>query len=97
MKRTEPQSLGDLLREEIERNQQAYRFDEISAINAWPSVVGQSIAGRTLRPMVKNGVMTIRVPAASLRHELNMMRSNLAGAINASVGKDVIKDLRFTG
>lgn len=97
MERTEAQSLGDLLRQAIEENQAAFRFDERNAINAWPRVIGQGIAAKTLRPYIKNGVMTIRVPAAPLRHELNMMRSQIAAAINREIEKEVVRELRFIG
>lgn len=95
MERIEAQSLGDLLRQEIENNQAAFRFDEINAINAWPTVVGNSIASRTMRPYIRKGVMTIRVPAAPLRQELNMMRSAITKAINEHLGKEVISEIRF--
>ena len=97
MERKEPQSLGDLLRQAIEENQAAFRFDEINAIKAWPSVMGAGIASKTLRPVIKNGLMTIRVLSAPLRQELNMVRSQIARAINEEVGKDVVKEIRFTG
>lgn len=97
MQRIEPQSIGDLLRQAIEENRAAFRYDEISAINAWPKVIGAAIAAKTLKPAIRAGVMTIRVPAAPLRHELNMLRSRLAAAINAEVGRDVVKELKFTG
>lgn len=95
MERYEPQSLGDLLRQEIEANQKTFRFDEINAINAWPKVIGASVASRTLRPFIRKGVMTIRVPEAPLRQELNMMRSAIAKAINTEIGKDIVSELRF--
>lgn len=95
MERHEAQSLGDLLRLAIEENQNTFRYDEINAINAWPKIIGRSIAGQTGRPFLKDGVMTIRVAQAPLRHELNMMRSTLARAINAEIGKDIVKDIRF--
>ena len=44
---------------------------------------------------MKNGLMTIRVPGAPLRQELNMMRSRIAAAINAEVGKETVRELRF--
>lgn len=97
MERTDAVSLGDLLRQAIEENQAAFRFDEINAINAWPAVIGRDIARKTFKPFIRGGVMTIRVPAAPLRQELNMMRSLLAKAINSEVGKDVVKELRFLG
>lgn len=95
MERYEAQSIGDLLRQEIENNQKAYRFDEINAIKAWPAVIGEAIASKTRQPMIRNGVMTILVPAAPLRQELNMMRSALAKAINAAIGKEIVKEIQF--
>lgn len=97
MERKEAESLGDLLRQAIEENQSAFRFDEINAINAWPGIVGRDVASKTMRPFIKNGLMTIRVPSAPLRHELNMMRSMIAAAINREVGKEVVRELRFVG
>ena len=97
MERTDAQSLGDLLRLEIEQNQARYRYDEMNAIKLWPVVVGEKIAAQTMRPQINKGVMTIRVPGAALRQELNMMRAAIAKAINAETGKDVIKELRFIG
>ena len=97
MERREAQSLGDLLRQEIENSRSAPLLDELNAVNAWPKVVGRDLAAKTLRPFVKNGVMTIRVPSAPLRQELSMMRSQLIGAINAELGKEVIRELRFRG
>lgn len=96
MERKEAQSLGDLLRQEIEENQQAFRFDEMEAIRVWPLVIGADLAARTTRPFIRKGVMTVRVPSAPLRQELNMMRSALARAVNAAVGSEVVAELRFT-
>lgn len=97
MERREAQSLGDLLRQAVEESRGAFGFDEINAINAWPIVIGQPIASKTLPPYIKKGVMTIRVPAAPLRHELNMMRTAIARAINNEIEKEVVKELRFIG
>ena len=96
MKRYEPESLGDLLRQAIEDSLTAPKLDEIESINAWPRVIGADLARRASKPYMKNGVMTIRIQAAPLRHELNMMRSAIAAAINRETGKDTVKELRFT-
>lgn len=95
MKRYDAESLGDILRQAIEESRNSRRFDEFSAINAWPKVIGATLASRTLRPTVKEGIMTVKVPAAPLRQELNMMRSRIAAALNAEVGKEIITDLKF--
>lgn len=97
MERKEAVSLGDLLRKEIEENQSTFRFDDINAINAWPKIVGHTVASKTKRPFIKDGRMTIQVDSPPLRHELNMMRTTIAKAINAEIGKEVVKELKFVG
>lgn len=97
MERYEPQRLGDLLRKEIENSLAAPLLDELNAVNAWPRVIGRDVAAKSLKPFIRKGVMTVRVPGAALRQELNMMRSSIAGAINAEVGKVVVKELKFIG
>ena len=95
MKRYDPESLGDVLREAIQDAGMAERLLETQAAAAWPTVVGRHIAALTGKPYVKKGVMQIRVATAPLRQELNMSRSALRRLINDAVGKDVISDLRF--
>lgn len=95
MKRQEPESVGDVLRQTLERQGMTGRLHEVKAIQMWPAVVGSEIAELTGRPMVNAGVMTVKVYAAPLRNELNMSRSTLKRLINQAVGKDVITDIRF--
>lgn len=97
MKRTEAESIGDLLRRAIEQSRSGPLLDEIDSVNAWPKVIGLELAAKTMRPMMKKGVMTIRVPSAPLRQELNMMRSMLAQALNAETGKPTVTELKFIG
>lgn len=96
MERKDICSIGDVLRQAIEQNNMSGRLAEIEAAAAWTSIVGQHIASMTLRPYVKNGAMTIRVPDSGLRQELTMNRSALIREFNRIVGQEVITSLRFT-
>ena len=97
MERKEAVSIGDLLRQAVEESNGAFGFHEVNAINAWPVVVGTAVASKTLKPFIRGGVMTVKVPSAPLRQELHMMRSALLEAINREAGKEVVRELRFTG
>lgn len=96
MKRYSPESVGDVLRNLLEETSLQNRMDELRAADIWPAIVGEGLASLTSRPLVKNGVMSIGVPNASLRNELHMSRSRLVGIINKNLGKDVISEIRFT-
>lgn len=97
MERKEAMSLGELFRLAIEDHEKSRQFDEVTAINMWPSVIGVEIASKSPRPSVKNGIMYVRIYRSALRQELNMQRSALCKALNEKVGKDIIKELRFIG
>lgn len=95
MKRHEAESIGDVLRQTLQEQGLTERLYETKAIGLWPTIVGAEIAAVTSRPSVFNGVMTIHVRTAPLRHELNMSRTTLIGLINKTLGREVIKELYF--
>lgn len=95
MKRIEPQSIGDVLRISIQESKMAGKLDERRAIEFWAPLVGDYMAKQCGRPTVRDGVMTVSVPGAALRHELTMSRSLLIRLINEKLGKQVIKEIRF--
>lgn len=96
MDRIESQSIGDVLRLAFQDNCMQDRLDERKAIDAWSRVVGSELAAQCMRPVVRMAYMTIGVRNASLRQELTMNRSRLCHAINSEVGREIIKDIRFT-
>lgn len=90
-----PESVGDVLRSLLEETSLQNRMDELKAVELWPLVAGQAIASECGRPTVKNGVMSIGVKNASLRHELHMSRSNLRALINNQLKKEIITEIKF--
>ena len=96
MERRTPQSVGEVLRNLLEETSLQGRIDELKAAEMWSKIVGKDIAGKSSKPFVKNGVMQIGVPNASLRHELYINRSRLIELINQTLGKEIIKEIRFT-
>lgn len=95
MKRFEPQSVGDVLRQTLQEGGMTDRLYETRAAALWPTIVGAEIARQSSRPLVSKGIMTIYVKVAPLRQELNMSRSSLIKIINDSLGREVIKDIYF--
>ena len=96
MQRHTPESVGDVLRNLLEETSLQQRMEELKAIEMWAKIVGPELASLTSRPAVKNGVMQVGVPNASLRNELLMNRSRLMQIINSTLGKQIIKEIRFT-
>ncbi len=95
MERRDAVTIGDVLRECLEKSSMQGRLDEVRACDAFPLVVGTHIASMCSRPYVRKGVMTIGTSNASLRSELNMSRGRIVKGINEILGKDVVKEIQF--
>lgn len=88
-------TVGDVLRECLEKSSMQGRLDEVRACDAFSLVVGSHLASLCHRPYIRNGVMTIGTSNASLRSELNMRRGGIMKGINEIIGKDVVKEILF--
>ena len=95
MDRIVPQSIGDVLRNVFRESCMDDKLNELKAADLWSVTVGDGIASQCRRPRVERGIMTIGVPNASLRHELTMNRSGIRESINKTLGKNILKDIRF--
>lgn len=95
MKRTEAENIGDILRTIFDDSLYRASMTEARAAEVWKTVLGEKLAACTGRPSLKNGVMTVAVPNASLRHELWISRSRLIDLLNKSLGRDTVKDIRL--
>lgn len=95
MKKTEPESIGDVLRMTLQEVNLTDTLYEGRAADLWPRLMGSSIARRTSRPWVSLGLMIIYVDSASLRQELHMNRSRIIRMINDQLGREVIKEIKF--
>lgn len=95
MERKDIVSIGDVLRECLEKSRMQERLDEVRACDSFALVVGPGIAASCGRPSMRNGLMTVTAPSAALRSDLNMGRSRIMKGINDIMGKEVVRDLYF--
>ncbi len=96
MKRTDAESIGDVLRLTLQECNMTSRLDECRAVALWEPLMGAHIARNTLRPTVLNGVMTVKVASAAMRSELHWSRSRIIEMLNERLGRRVIREIRFT-
>ena len=61
----------------------------------WPEVVPASVAAKTERMHISNGVLHVRISSPALKANLMMQRQTLVGKLNALVGHAVISDIKL--
>lgn len=95
MKRTEAQTIGQIVESFLHEEHLDTQLDELRASALWPQVVGQGINRYTASRSVAGGVMTVHITSAPLRNELMLMRTSIIQRINDALGREVIHEIIF--
>lgn len=64
-------------------------------IEAWPTVMGDVIAGYTQDLYIRNQTLFVHLTSPALRADLSMQRQEIVRKLNESVGSQVIAEVRF--
>ncbi len=65
------------------------------ALNIWNEIVGDTVARNTQPERVEHGVIIVKVSSPTWRQELHFQKKEIIQKINNTIGKNVIKDIRF--
>ena len=70
---------------------------EVQIEEAWPRVMGETVAQLTRSVEVKDGMLIAHINSAALKAQLFENRFELVKKLNEAVGATVIKDCRILG
>ena len=70
---------------------------EVQIEEAWPRVMGETVAQLTRSVEVKDGMLIAHINSAALKAQLFENRFELVRKLNEAVGATVIKDCRILG
>ena len=95
MFRREVQSLKDLILRNLHEQGLETPLLQKRLVESWPKVAGEAIARYTLNTYIYNQTLYVRLSNPALRADLSMRRQEFTQKLNASVGEQVITDIRF--
>jgi predicted nucleic acid-binding Zn ribbon protein len=85
------EAFGELLK--------AYRlkdkYDERLLIQAWPEMMGNTVASRTTSVYIKEKKLFVKVTSGAIKKEMSMNRSKIIEIIEQKFEKGVITDIVF--
>ena len=91
----EPQRLGAVLSDLVERFGYRERLDAARAVEAWPTVVGEAVAGVTEQVWMRHGVLHVKIRSAAWRHQLQFQRDAWRDRMNEHLGAAVVDEVVF--
>lgn len=87
------------LQEAFDELLKAYRlkdkFDERLVIQAWPELMGKTVANRTDSLFVRDKKLFVKINSGPVKKELSMNRSKVLSLIQSQFGKGVIEEVVF--
>lgn len=95
VRRAKPEAVGDILDRLLKRLEIDKKIDEGKALELWPGSAGDRLARVTRASSVVRGRMTVECRSPAWANECRMLKPKLIEKLNASVGREVIKDLVF--
>lgn len=93
MKRSEPESVGQIIARCIAESGCSEAFDKAKVCFLWPEVVGAAVNRYTVRRWVEGPALHVVISSASLKNELMFMRSSIVDKLNAAAGRHIIDSL----
>lgn len=89
-------SLGDVLKDFLKSSRLQKGLDKVSAVDAWHSVMGDTIGKYTDAVKLERDTLYVRLSSSVLREELSYGREKIIGLLNEELGQELIKKLVLT-
>jgi len=95
MRRSNTQSLSEILKEFIREARMERKLKEVDVVQGWEDLLGKTIAHYTRNIYIRNKVLYIEISSAVVKNELFMMREEIKRKINEKEGEEIIKTIVF--
>lgn len=93
MARGQDMTLKQALDKLLETYKLKTKFDETSILNAWPEIMGPTIANRTTSLYIRNRKLFIKVESSVIKNELTLMRAQILERLNEYVGQTIVEEV----
>ncbi len=95
MRRSNTQSLGEVLKEYIKEVQIERKLKEVDVVQSWEDLLGKTIAHYTTKIYISNQVLYVTISSAVVKNELFMMREEIKRKINERAGEEIVRTIIF--
>ncbi len=95
MRKTNTQSLSEVLREYISEMRMDRKLKEVNVVQSWEEVLGKTISRYTRNVYFSKGILFVEMNSAVVKNELLMMREEIRNRLNEQAGEEIITKIVF--
>ena len=96
MKKSNDQTLKEVINELLKAYKLGNKLKEVRLIDSWEKIVGKLINKHTKNLYIKKKVLFVKLDSAALRNELSYARQKIINALNKEAKGEVIENIVFT-
>ena len=95
MRRSNTQSLSEVLKEYIREARLERKLKEVDVVQGWEDLLGKTISHYTRNIYIRNKVLYVEISSSVVKNELFMMREEIKRKINEKEGEEIVKTIVF--
>ena len=95
MRKTKFSLIGNVIKKLIKKQKLDNRLNELTALELFKYEIGKNLLNYVKDINVKNGVIYVKLNSSVVRNELLFQQTNIIKRINSSIGKELIKEIKF--
>jgi len=95
MRKTNTQSLKDVLKSYVQENNLDRKLNEIDLLKSWEVVREKTVRRYTRNLKIQKSTLFVETTSPIVRNELLMMKEEIRVRLNEVVGKEIIKAIVF--
>ncbi|WP_340112319.1 DUF721 domain-containing protein [Maribellus mangrovi] len=95
MRRSNTQSLSEVLKEYIEQHRIERKLKEVDVVEGWEKLLGKTIAHYTRNIYIRKRILFVEISSAVVKNELFMMREEICRRINENAGEEIVEKIIF--
>jgi len=95
MRRSNIQSLSEVLQEYIREMKMERKLKEVDALHYWEELLGKTISNYTGNIYIARNVLYVKINSPVVKNELIMMREEIRRKMNEKAGGEIIQKIVF--
>ena len=95
MRRSNTQSIKDVLREFVKDSQIEHKLKEVDVVQSWEGLLGKAIASYTKKVVLRNKTLFVEISSSVVKNELFMMREEICRKLNEKAGEEMVEKIIF--
>jgi predicted nucleic acid-binding Zn ribbon protein len=95
MRRSNIQSLSEVLQEYIREMKMERKLKEVDALHYWEELLGKTISNYTGNIYIARNVLYVKINSPVVKNELIMMREEIRRKMNEKAGGEIIQRIVF--